>query len=330
MRKSAIKLLFLLLISSSCSPIFVIKATLFEADILLKREDIADILKQDTVDQETKEKLTLVLEARDFSKEIGLEPKGSFSKYSKINNENLLWVLSASKKDKLEAKFWWFPIVGNIPYKGFFSKEDAIKSAKKLETQGYDTYLRSSDAFSTLGWFDDPILSTTLSRGKLTVVNTVIHEIVHNTIWVKNNAFFNETMANAVAALATIEFYKNKDSSLHEKSKEWLERERIFSTLLNTTINQLKTLYSSEIEEPKLLEKKEVILNNYKNEFEKISSRKDQKNINNAYILAQEIYYKDFNSFIEKYDLKDKSLKRMITYLKDVSLREEPYRIINE
>ncbi len=327
--KYLFSLIFFLVSLNSCSPIFLLKASLFEAKILLKRKEISEMLKQETVEQETKEKLKLVLEARKFSKDIGLKPKGSFSKYSKVDSKNLLWVLSAAKKDKFEAKLWWFPVVGSIPYKGFFSKEDALKESEKLENNNYDTYLRPSDAFSTLGWFDDPILSTTLSRQDLILVNTVIHEIVHNTIWVKNNAYYNETMANAIAAVATIEFFKDKDQKSHEQGKNWLARELKFSVILNNTIEELKLLYSKEIEETEKSKQKEVIFSRYIKDFEKISNKRIKTKANNAYLLAQEIYYKKFPDFIDKYKYNGNSLKKFISYLKEISNSEKPYNVLS-
>ena len=129
-------------------------------------------------------KLALVLAARQYAGDsVGLRTGESFTTYSRLDSDTLVLVLSAAYRDRLEPYTWWFPIVGRVPYKGYFDFDDARSEARSFLDRGFDVSLRPSAAFSTLGWFNDPLTSTTLARDTLELVNTVIHEVTHNTFY---------------------------------------------------------------------------------------------------------------------------------------------------
>ena len=103
--------------------------------------------------------------------------------YSKLRGDTLVLVLSAAYADRLKRYTWWFPVVGRVPYKGYFDYDAAKKARRQLAAEGFDTSLRPASAFSTLGFFNDPILSTTLAGDSIELANTVIHELTHNTFY---------------------------------------------------------------------------------------------------------------------------------------------------
>ncbi|MBI3567906.1 MAG: aminopeptidase, partial [Gemmatimonadetes bacterium] len=119
----------------------------------------------------------------------------------------LVLVLSGAHRDALRAVTWWFPVVGRVPYKGFFDFALARRAELELAAEGYDTYLRPSPAFSTLGFFNDPLLSTTLGEDSLEIVNTVVHELTHNRFYAKGEAVFNESFASFVGARGAERFF---------------------------------------------------------------------------------------------------------------------------
>lgn len=186
-----------------------------EARILRGRRPIAALVGDSTVPAGTRAKLRLVLEARAFANDsLALPARDAFTQFTQLRSDTLVLVLSGARRDRLEGKSWWFPIVGRVPYKGFFVRDDALAAERALAAEGYDTYLRPAAAFSTLGWFNDPLLSTTLAADSVDLVNTVIHELTHNRYYARDGAVFNESFANFVGARGAERFFLARGDSV--------------------------------------------------------------------------------------------------------------------
>lgn len=193
---------------------YLARAAWEEMRILRARQPIARLVRDTTVAPETRAKLALVLAARDFAEDsLGLPAKDAFTQFTQLERDTLLLVLSGARSDWLAAKTWWFPVVGRVPYKGYFETDDARRAERDLAADGYDTYLRPAAAFSTLGWFNDPLLSTTLRADSVDLVNTVIHELTHNRYFAKDEAVFNESFASFVGARGAERFFRARSDS---------------------------------------------------------------------------------------------------------------------
>ena len=167
-------------LASACSPMYVIRAGIAEAKILRARRPIPDVILDPATDDRTKTKLTFVVEARNYAIDVfELDVGRSYTSFSKLESDTLALVLSAARQDQLTPKTWWFPIVGTVPYKGYFNEDAAMREQVKLEEDGFDTFLRPTAAFSTLGWFADPLLSTLVRLDEVDLVETVLHELSH-------------------------------------------------------------------------------------------------------------------------------------------------------
>lgn len=315
-----------------CSPWYVIRAGWEEAGILLRRKEIQTVVEDPETDAALRETLNEVLQARAFAKSLKLVPKGSFTQYSEIDRDVLVWVLSASPKDALVFKTWWFPIVGRVPYKGFFEKEDGLAEARKLQENGFDIYLRPSVAFSTLGWFNDPFLSTMKDFDKVSLVNTVIHEILHNTIWIPGDATFNETMANLVGAVGAIQYFEQNygtTSELADTARNRWHDEQRYAEFVNTTFQELTTFYSTakedKLPQPQLLAQRTQIFESAKERWlEQASQLRTERyktvfnNWNNALLLAQTIYLDRLPLFVQLLDTCQQSLPCFVEKAKKI------------
>src|SRR5262245_41767656 len=192
---------------------YLLRGAWEEAKILARRRPIPSVIADSSVSQETRSRLQLVLDSRAFAATIlGLQAEASFTTFTQLSHDTLVLVVSAAPRDRLEPHTWWFPIVGRVPYKGFFDFAEAQDAAKDLRARDFDTYVRPASAFSTLGWFNDPLLSTTLRLDSLALASTVIHELTHNTVFVPSQVEFNESFASFVGAQGSIAFFRSRGS----------------------------------------------------------------------------------------------------------------------
>ena len=191
-----------------CATGYVVRAAYEESKLLWRREPIATALRSDALDAATRAKLELVLAVRQFADaQLGLRVGGSYSSYAVVDGSQVLHVVSAAPRDRLVPYTWWFPIVGRVPYRGYFDPADAEALAAELRWEGYDTLVRPAIAFSTLGWFDDPLPSTLLQQDEARLAETVIHELTHNTLYVPSAAAFNESFATYVGLRGAEQFF---------------------------------------------------------------------------------------------------------------------------
>ncbi|HET7321853.1 MAG TPA: aminopeptidase [Longimicrobiaceae bacterium] len=302
--------LLLALTAGACSPFYVIRAGYEEAKILARREPIEELVADSTTPPATRHKLQLVLEARAFAEDsLGLEAGDSYTTFSKLDSDTLALVVSAAYKDRFEPYTWWFPIVGHVPYKGFFSEESARKEMAKLEEKGLDTDLRPTAAFSTLGWFNDPLVSPLLRYDSVSLAGTVVHELTHNTIYVPGRAMFNESFAEFVGARGAIAFfcsrYEPSERECRVAQAAWHD-ELVFGAFLDSLVTRLDSLYSSNLSYQEKLQRREVVFEQAKEEFaERVQPQLQVRSyagfaetpLNNATLISRRLYYHRLDLF---------------------------------
>jgi len=218
-----------------------------EAKILSRRQSIAKLAADSATPPAERAKLNLVLQARRFAVDsLGLPAKDAFTQYTKLDHDTLVLVLSGAYRDELRPVTWWFPVVGRVPYKGFFDFAEARRAETELKAEGFDTYLRPSPAFSTLGFFNDPLLSTTLGEDSLEIVNTVVHELTHNKFYAKGEAVFNESFANFVGARGAERFFvaRGDTVSARRTAERWHD-ELLLGDVWERTYHSLDSAYKA-------------------------------------------------------------------------------------
>jgi predicted aminopeptidase len=233
---------------------YVTRAGFEETRILKSRQPIAHLVRDSSIAPAVRRSLGLVLETRDYAARLGLEAKETYTTYSDVGRDTLLLVLQAAPRDCICAHTWKYPIVGRIPYKGFFDLKAAQREASRFAARGYDIYLRPSSAFSTLGWFNDPLLSTALTRDSVELAATVFHEIAHNTLYVKSATPFNESFAQLVGYRSAQAFFQEKgDNLLAQQAADRWHDEIVLGDYYDALVRRLQALYA-EHPDPATLE----------------------------------------------------------------------------
>jgi predicted aminopeptidase len=325
---SAVALMSLL---SGCSPVYVLRAAYEEGKILWRRQPIAAYIQQPDVNSETQEKLKTVLAVREYARDVlKLNVGGSYASYSYVDRPDLTYVVIAAPQTELRPYTWWFLIVGRVPYKGYFSRQDAEGEIERLKAKGYDTNLRTSAAFSTLGWFDDPLLSHLLKYDKLGLSEIVFHELFHNTLYVSGQGAFNESVATFIGHRAAIDFFRAKfgaDSAEHRRAIEWWSEEREFGTYIGEIARDLTELYNSAISREVKLRLREEVFTRSKAEWaRRIADRPmhrfrgfSQQALNNAVLMHYVVYLKDLDLFESLYESAGYNLPKTIELLQQAA-----------
>lgn len=299
---TALGLLLLLALGwlASADVRYLMRAGVEEALILAARRPIAEVAADPATDAETRGKLLLVLSARGFADSLGLAAGATYTTYSRVRRDTLVLVLSASRVQRLASHTWTYPIVGRVPYKGFFAFDQAAAEARKLERLGMDTYLRVANAFSTLGWFNDPLLSTILNEDSTDLAATVIHEIFHNTLFLPGQVAFNESLANFVGYRGAEAFFvaRGDRHNAERAAARWRDELRLarFYAWLG---EQLERVYASGATGPALQARRHEVFSQARAalggylaaQFETIDGRRlAERPLNNAVVLAARIY----------------------------------------
>ena len=309
---------------SSCSPIYVTRSALRQFDLMQAREPISEVLAAEKKSSEKYRKLVLVLDVLAFAPQLQIDPGESYQSFVELKENDLVWVVAASKKDSFNLHHWWFPIVGSVPYKGFFEQESARQQAAQLEERGYESWVRSSSAFSTLGWFNDPVVSSMLVGLDTELVNTLLHELTHQRVWIPGNVPFNESLANFVGLEGSRQFYEQRVSACEKNlqlehsevnvkhcdrprellklAERQLQFELEFSAMLTELYDSLSRLYSHNLDREVVLVLRADWFNSIVKAFRaRWPHLKVLTEINNAEIMQLFIYRRSLASFSKLY-----------------------------
>jgi predicted aminopeptidase len=291
---------------------YIARAGIEEARLLLRRTPIDKLIADASTPAPLRQRLQLVLDARAYAVDsLGLAAGKTYTTYVDVGRDTLLLVLSASRPDKLREVTWNYPIVGVVPYKGFFKAEHARRAADEFHTQGLDVYLRPAGAFSTLGYLSDPLFSTAMSRDSMELVATVLHELAHNTLYVKSQTPFNESFASFVGYRGAEAFFRSRRDTVDARraAARWRD-ERTLDVFYAELARRLDSAYADNLSGERLAQTRETLFGWARDQLggpvghslETYDWRWfQQAPLNNAVIIAQRLYRMDLNLFDEIY-----------------------------
>lgn len=317
----------LLLSLSGCETLsYLARQGVGQLQVLRSRRHVLDVLEDDTVPPEHRKRLRLALSARKFGIEVlGLRGDSEFTRYVDPGGP-VAYNLSAAYQDRLLPRIWRFPLIGKVPYLGFFHKHEAIAEAERLKKNGFDVYIRPVEAYSTLGFLISPIYAGMIDapgpRGEVRTVEVILHEMAHATAWIPGGTDLNESYATMVGVRGAALFFKVQgqsgafqeeadgpaqkhftsllQGSARKNSVDEEARARKFSTWLRKTLQHLDTFYKEAASErlPKeefLHKRKERFLAIQKDYLENFPGPRysilAKGPINNAVLLSFGVYH---------------------------------------
>jgi predicted aminopeptidase len=325
------------LLLSSCQLNYIVKSAYNQFSMMSSQVSLDEALKDPKLTDEQKRKIQLAQKAREFAEtELALKPTKNYTKFVLLDRPYVTYVVSAAPKWKLEAYKWHYPIVGSMPYKGFFNEEDAKKEQESLKEENLDTYMRGVSAYSTLGWFKDPLLSSMLQYKDYDLVNTIIHETVHATLYIKHEADFNERMAVFLGNKGAEIFYlkqEGADSPTLTTVKNENADDRMFSSWLSAKLKALETWYEKLPKNQQIEEKRQEQFKQLQEDFKKellpqLKTETYKKfqdiKLNNARLLVYRTYMQDLGDFEKLYDRVGGDFKKFVDECKSLEKEKDP------
>jgi predicted aminopeptidase len=305
-------------------------------EILAKRRPINEILLDEKTPQALHEKLAPIPEIRQFaSEQLKLPNNNSYLTYADLKREYVVWNIFATPQLSLKPIQWCFLFIGCLSYQGYFDKEIAMRRANILRAQGYDVFVGGVSAYSTLGWFDDPILNTMLNKNITYLVKVIFHELAHQKIYIINDTEFNEAFAETIALTGVKkwlgQYYSQDDIDEFTIEQDY---EYEFVSLVLKTRDELEKLYDSKIPEQEKLQKKIEILKRMREKYKLLRSNWYDNTtydawfnteLNNAKIAAIATYrhlIPDFMHLLEKTGNDFESFYKLINQLDRCSIKK--------
>jgi predicted aminopeptidase len=246
---------------SGCSAPYLADAAYHQIRLLARRVPIDTVINDSGADPQLRQNLARVASIRRYAAEqLGMTVDDNYATYVEIHGRYVTFNLSACPPDKLVPYEWHFPIVGAVPYKGFFHRADAEREERRLRAAGYETYLRGVIAYSTLGWFSDPVLSTMLDDDPYELADLLFHELTHATLFIKGEVAFNESLASFVAEQATLQYIvdqEGRNSPAYRNRVTAYAEDLRFSELVDGLYQELESLYQAA--PPDLMVRREAL-----------------------------------------------------------------------
>jgi predicted aminopeptidase len=315
---------------SGCRATYVLHAASGQFRLVYGSVPLEQALNEDSLTPGQKEKLALATAVKAFGeKELGLKKTDNYETVY-LSDQSPIYVVSAAPKDELRLVTWWFPVVGRMPYLGFFDLDRAKRERMNLLEKGFDTIIGKAEAYSTLGWFQDPITLNLIQESTLGMVETLLHEMTHTTLYVKGQGEFNEGLAVLVGIQGTLLFTEKAYGPGHPltlEAEKSVHDEALFSSFVASLLEQLEGLYNSPKTYDEKLRERERIFEAALRRFEALKSRLktarflgfDKHPLNNAYLLSMGLYHRHFDTFERVFKKNDGSIKCMLAFLKGVA-----------
>jgi len=319
-----------ILLLSGCQLSYLFHAAAGQFRFLQEAVPVHEVLQQDSLSAEEKRRLSLVSSIKSFGEDqLGLKKSGNYQTIN-LKAQSPIYTVSAAPKDKLALVTWWFPVVGHLPYLGFFDLHAASQEKLRLQAKDLDTFVGRAEAYSTLGWFKDPLSLNLIQGSDLNLAETILHEMTHTTLYVKGQGEFNEGLAQLVGKRGALQFFEKTFGPSHPvtlEARDSISDEILFSVFLVSFLSELDALYK----DPRLsyalkLAEREKVFSRNLDAFEEVKSRMRTRRfvnfgkggLNNAYLMSVALYHRHYGLF-ETVLERQNSIPELLLFFQELS-----------
>jgi predicted aminopeptidase len=310
--------------------------------ILDERQPISEIMADPESPAILRERLAHILSVRQFAEnELQLPVKNHYLTYVDLKRPYVVWNVFAAPEFSLTPKTWCYPVVGCAAYRGYFTEENARQYANGLISQGYEVYVAGVTAYSTLGWFDDPVLSTFMRYSEDQSAALIFHELAHQILYVKGDTVFNESFATAVEQEGLKRWQEEIQAShLFRDYLRNYRRQKQFIHLIMDYRRILEALYQSDASTLDKREQKTYIFSELRDEFDRLKTKQNglsayddwmNYSLNNAKIASVAAYHDFVPAFQKMLVVKDGNLNQFYKACRELAqkTKDERHRILN-
>ncbi|MDZ4729085.1 MAG: aminopeptidase [Xanthomonadales bacterium] len=299
----AVALLAIVVLSTGCSSLsYYQQAVAGHLSLMRQRQYITELLTDPQTDPALTTQLRLAQEIVHFAEtQLLLDADGSYSQLVFTGQTAVSWNVVAAEEFSVEARNWCFPVAGCVPYRGYFKQQQALDFAAQQRTESYDVYVSPATAYSTLGWFDDPLLDTMFQYSTSQLAGILIHELAHQKLYLSGDTAFNESFAEFVESVGVKHWLQQTERQ--QELQDWSMRRQAepqFAALLADTRASLRVLYGSGETVKVMREQKQAMLKALQNEYTSLVSEQWQGHdyfygwlagdVNNAQLALAESY----------------------------------------
>jgi predicted aminopeptidase len=297
--RAAAAIAFIAALSGGC---YLLQSAEGQLALMSRRQPIASVIDAPSTSAKLKQQLEAVRSIRDFaSRELKLPDNGSYRKYADIGRPYVVWNVVAAPEFSVDPKKWCFPIVGCVAYRGYFTEARARRFAAGLHAEGYDVAVGGVAAYSTLGHFDDPILSTMVNWNDVELASIIFHELTHQLLYVRNDAAFNEALATTVEEEGVRRWLEQQGRE-RDLAEHLLQQKRYLQVidLMSATRTQLRALYETGLPQPLMRERKREAFETLRESYAALRAQWGghapfdawfSQDINNAHLASIATYY---------------------------------------
>jgi predicted aminopeptidase len=291
------------LVFTGCNTVgYYRQAAAGQYEVVSRQEKIPNLLARTNTPAKLREKLELVLRLRQFAEhELHLKTDGHYAKYADLGRRYVVWNVYAAPEFSMEPKQWWYPIVGRLKYRGFFSEADARACATRLAKEGYEVYVSGTEAYSTLGFFKDPVLNTFVHHPPADLAETLFHELAHQQLFASGDTDFNEAFATAVGEEGARRWLaQHGDAAINAEYEKDLRRQRQFVALVLQAREELKNVYERQLTDDSKRTAKEHVIAQLRADYAKLKTSWNgysgydnwfERPVNNARLNTVATYY---------------------------------------